>query len=450
MLHTTSILKISTLLFLLEVSLFSVEFIAKDAQSTGEKDSTWIALPYLFSSDSMGLTTGAVGIFNGFIQPQMTIVASAFIGEEVPVKKLSITGSTSDEMARSKGFFLGVSGYRPSFSKRMFLTFLGLYAYYPNQRIYLDGSNDSVQNLTPTPGGTTPELTPIQTQGYNNWADVDFRFVLPLGEGKDTITPVIKLSRGLAVNRDGKGNGAPFVTGQTILGVKYFYNHLTADKFTNEPSLNTNGIKLYLEHDNTDYPDNPSRGYSMRFKVSADFGWLDSSQSWNALDFDYSHYFELPNFSWTRQNVIALNAWTAYSPSWEKGTRSPDNNYLDKNRPPMWEGAKLGGYDRLRAYDLNRFSDKAAIYGAIEYRLIPEFNPMHNQEWSPIPIDWFQAVLFAEVGRVAPEYDLRLLDDMKYDAGFSFRALAARMPVRFDMAFGSEGSSMWVMIKQPF
>ena len=442
-----SILKISTIFLLLQTSLFSVEFIVKDVESEDGKDSTWIALPYLFSSDSMGLTTRAVGIFNGFFQPQMTIVASAFIGEEVPVYKLSNTGITTDTTARSTGFFLGVTGFRPSFSKRMFLSLMGLYAYYPNQRLYLDGSNDSVRNIETD---NNAYKTPLQTQGYNNWADIDFRFVLPLGEGRDSITPVIKLSRGLAVNRDGKGNGAPFVTGQTILGVKYFYNHLTADKFTNNPSLNTNGIKLYLEHDNTDYPDNPSRGYSMKFQVSSDFGWVDSTQSWSALQADYSHYFELPNFNWTRQNVLAFNAWTAYSPSWQNDVYLEDNTYLNKNRPPMWEGARLGGYNRLRAYDMNRFSDKAAIYASVEYRIIPELNPMHNQKWSPIPIDWFQTVIFAEAGRVAPEYDLTLLGDLKYDAGFSIRALAARIPVRFEMAFGDEGSSMWVMIKQPF
>ena len=447
MLLNKYILKISSLLLFLQASLFSVEFIAKDASSTEDKDSTWIALPYLFSSDSMGLTTGVVGIFNGFIQPQMTIVTSAFVGEEVPVHKITASGTTTSDTARARGFFLGVTGFKPSFSKRMFLNILGLYAYYPNQKLYIDGKNDSVRNLE---NDSVNNGSPLQTQGYNSWADIDFRFVLPLGEGKDTITPVIKLSRGLAVNRDNKGNGTPFVTGQTTLGIKYFYNHLTADKLTNNPSLNTNGIKVYLEHDNTDYPDNPSRGYSMSFKVAADFGWVDSSQSWNSLEADYSHYFELPNFNWTRQNVLAFNTWSAYSPSWKKDKKSEANSYFDAAQPPMWEGARLGGYDRLRAYDMNRFSDKAAIYGAIEYRVIPEFNPMHNQEWSPIPIDWFQAVLFAEVGRVAPNYNLELFDDMKYDAGFSFRVLAARLPVRLDMAFGSEGSSMWVMIKQPF
>jgi hypothetical protein len=39
---------------------------------------------------------------------------------------------------------------------------------------------------------------------------------------------------------------------------------------------------------------------------------------------------------------------------------------------------------------------------------------------------------------------------MKYDVGFSIRALAARVPVRFGEATGDEGATMWVMVKQPF
>ncbi|HIP76630.1 MAG TPA: hypothetical protein EYH12_05840 [Psychromonas hadalis] len=76
---------------------------------------------------------------------------------------------------------------------------------------------------------------------------------------------------------------------------------------------------------------------------------------------------------------------------------------------------------------------------------------MANQKWNPIPIDWFQLLLFAEAGRVAPEYNLGdLFSDMKYDVGFSLRALAAKVPVRFEVAFGEEGSNMWFMIKQPY
>jgi hypothetical protein len=427
---------------------FSKEFIVQDLNETAPVKQ-WVALPYVFSADSTGLTGGVVGLWTGYIQPQMTMALTVYVGEELEVQDYS--SNQSSKKARTAGIFFAVTGYKPSFSERIFIDVLGSYAYYPNQRIYLDGGNDSVQNLE---SSDIYEYSPLQTQGYNNWAFVDFSYVLPMGESKEQVLPTIVLDRGIAVNRENVGGGVPFVSGQTTVGTEIFYSKWTVDKISQEPSLNTNGVRLYLEHDNTDYPDNPSRGYSFNLQYSQDFGLADSTQSWNALEAEYSHYFELPNYSWSRQNVLAFNAWSAYSPSWQKGEKlNPQNTnpVLDKHQTPMWEGARLGGWDRLRAYDSNRFNDKAAIYGAIEYRIIPEFNPMRGQAWNPFKIDWFQTVLFAEAGRVHSSYNLgELLNDMKYDVGFSLRALAAKVPVRFEMAFGEEGSSMWVMVKQPF
>ncbi|MEH6453666.1 MAG: BamA/TamA family outer membrane protein [Psychromonas sp.] len=419
------------------------EYLYKKVHVLEEKQRSWIVLPYVFSSDSMGLTVGAVGIFDGFIQPQMTIVATLFAGESLEVQDL---GSNDPEEARTKGGVFAINGYQTSFSDRLFISGMGSYAYYPNQRLYLDGSNDSVKNID-----TPPSNSPLQTQGYNNWFEADIRYVLPWGESRRNALPVVELNHGIPVNRSKYGGGSIFSTGQTVVGTEIFYTKWSADKFIEEPSLNTNGMRVYLEHDNTDYAKNPSRGYNILGKVSADFGLGNSTQSWNALELDYSHYFELDNFSWTRQNVIAVNAWTAYSPSWDSSEKLNENGLLDKNQTPMWEGARLGGWSRMRAYDSNRFNDKAAIYGAVEYRLIPILNPMRDQKWNPIAIDWFQTVLFVEAGRVAPEYNLgTLFSDVKYDVGFSLRALAANVPVRFEMAFGDEGSAMWVMLNQPF
>jgi len=424
---------------------FAKEFIVQDLNDT-KPSKQWVALPYIFSSDATGLTGGVMGLWTGYVQPQMTMVLTVFMGEELTVQD----DTAREEKARTAGIFFGVTGYKPSFSKRMFVDLLGSYAYYPNQRIYLDGSHESERKIEDS---RFNEYSPLQTQGYNNWMYMNLSYVLPIGESKESVLPTIVLDRGIAVNRDHIGGGIPFVTGQTVLETEIFYNKWQIDKYVSEPSLNTNGIRLILEHDNTDYPDNPSRGYSFEFKYSQDFGWGNSTQSWNSLEAKYSHYFELPNYSWSRQNVIALNAWTAYSPSWEQDVKLNPNGQgvLDKHQTPMWEGARLGGWNRMRAYDSNRFNDKAALYGAVEYRVIPQFNPMRGQDWNPFKIDWFQTVLFAEAGRVNSSYDVgELVSDMKYDVGFSIRALAAKVPVRFEMAFGDEGSSMWVMVKQPF
>lgn len=418
------------------------EFLIEDLNR--DKQQTWVVLPYAFSSESMGFTIGAVGIFAGYIQPQMSIVASTFVGEELEIQH---GDGRPPETERTSGAVLVINGYRPSFSNRLFMSGIVSYGYYPNQRLYLDGANDSEKDLENQDYNAT---TPLQTQGYNNWLNGDFRYVLPWGESKSNVMPKIQLQRGIVVNRNNVGGGKPFATGQTIVGSELFYTQWTAEKFIQDPELNTNGIRLYLEHDNTDYPSNPTRGYAFTGKVSADFGLGNSTQSWNALEIDYSHYIELDNFSWSRQSVVAMNLWSAYSPSWDHSEQI-NGGLLDKNQTPMWEGARLGGWSRMRAYDSNRFNDKAALYGALEYRLIPRINPVADLAWNPIPIDWFQFVVFVEAGRVAEKYDLSLLlTDMKYDVGFSIRALAAKVPVRFEVAYGEEGSAMWFMLQQPF
>ena len=430
------------ILSLLSTSGHTSEFLIEDLNRDKNQQQTWVALPYAFSSESMGLTAGVVGVFSGYIQPQMTIVATTFVGED-----LEIGNEDSSESARAAGAVVAVDGYRPSFSERLFISGIGTYAYYPNQRLYIDGSNDSEQILDNNSSNST---TPVQSKGYNNWFDAHFRYVLPLGESRNNVLPKIQLQRGIAVNRDHVGGGKPFVTGQTTLGTDLFYSKWSAESFSESPEINTNGVRLYLEHDNTDYGDNPSRGYTFGAELSVDFGLGNSTQSWNALEVDYSHYIELDNFSWTRHNVLALNLWSAYSPSWDDSETLHEGGVLKKHQTPMWEGARLGGWNRMRAYDNNRFNDKAALYGAVEYRFIPRINPLGEQKWNPFPIDWFQVVLFAEVGRVDDKYSADLLTDMKYDVGFSLRALAAKIPVRFEMAFGEEGSTMWVMLQQPF
>ncbi len=440
---TRSLVLVTTLC---SIDVGATEFIVKDINKHKDESNSWIVLPYLFSSDSTGVTGGVIGIANGFLQPQVTMVATAYLGQKLPVQNFTGEG-VSHSKANSKGFSFGIDGYKPFFSKRMFVSFLGNYAYFPNQRIYLDGNNDSVKDLDVT---DKANFTPFQTQGYNNWAELDFRFVLPFGEGKCNITPIIELDRGIAINRDNQGNGIPFISGQTIFGLKVFHKRFTADKFLHHRELNTNGVRVSLEHDNTDYPDNPSRGYNMKIQTSMDFGFMSSTQSWSAIEARYSYYIELPNFQWSRHNVIAFNTWSAYSPSWNSNKKHK-NGLLDKNQPPMWEGARLGGYNRMRAYDMDRFSDKAALYFAAEYRVIPDYNPIKGLSWNPFPIDWFQTVLFAESGRVAPRYDIKeLMSDMKYDVGVSLRALTAKVPMRLEVAYGQEGLNMWVMLKQPF
>jgi hypothetical protein len=107
----------------------------------------------------------------------------------------------------------------------------------------------------------------------------------------------------------------------------------------------------------------------------------------------------------------------------------------------------------MRGYPSQRFSDKAAVYYAAELRMIPDWNPF--EQWSTIQeyvgIEWIQLVPFAEIGRVAPEWNLDTLHtDMKWCLGLGFRAWAKGLVARIDTAVSDEDFKVQMMVSQPF
>ena len=410
----------------------------EDTNTTESKN--WIILPYIFTTDSTGFSGGIGIIKQGLIQPQTTLVTSIFGG--VP-QDVIIDGK--EKKKSFSGGFLAFSNLKLPYTNRTFFSFIGIKSYFPKEIYYLNGSNDSKQKDV------------FHTSGNSDFFNTNFRYVLPIGEGLNNPEELYDLQDGFAINRETYGNHEPFVTGRTSIGLKTFYQSNSSEswikpkvkKDSNEIfEWNTNGLRFYLAHDNTNFNLNPSRGYHFELQYSKDFGKGSSLQSWDFLEFKFNKYYNLDTFSFTQQNVLALSVWTGYSFSWDKNKEIAPS--IDLHRPPLWEGGRLGGFNKLRAYDNNRFSDKAALYATAEYRAILKFNPLKHNSIVPVAIDWFQVVAFAEIGRVHDHYDFNLLNDMKYSVGLSLRAMTAQLPVRFDIAYGKEGANMWVMVNQPF
>ena len=407
-------------------------------EAAGSKDIVYI--PYVFSTDSTGFAGGVGVIKKGFLQPHVTAIATLFYGAEQDI----ITNG-EDDTANFTGGFAAIFDYVIPGTDRLLFSALGIKAYFPEARYYIyDHSNDS------------DEDSYVESSGDADFVYAILKYVLPMGDGLDNPEGHYILKNGFAVDREGYGGGKPFVTGRTALGISGFYEHNTFDNWLpGSPrstdgikDWNTNGLRFFVEHDNTDYDLNPSRGYQFRLQYSKDFGWGDSEQTWDFLEFKYNHYVDLPTFSFTQQNVLAMSFWTGNSFSWDR-----DSEYapgIAAHRPPPWEGGKLGGMFRMRGYNTDRFSDKAVIYGTAEYRAVLNWNPFRKNEYIPVAIDWLQVVGFVEAGRVNDTYNFDLLSDMKFDAGISLRAMAAEVPVRVDVAYGDEGMNFWVMIFQPF
>ncbi len=382
-----------------------------------------------FYNDSFGAAVGyAYGVV-GYPERQSALIGSAMagsqgsgmgflVGRDLRLPKLD---RLFIDPAVSVGYFSDVDRHVDG------------NASFPNQRA---GSNDSDEDNF------------VTGDGFDNFFHARFKYLLPIGHGRDQIIPDYQLDRGLLSSGASGGESFnPLASGRTFLQLRPFYRSQEIEGDIDE-DLATNGADLSLFWDNRDYPLNPSTGNGLLLEASRDFGVFDSDDSWTSLQAEYDQYFSLGATDTFRQRVLAFDVWTSYSPTW---TVEDDGSI--SNRPPAFTGPTLGGLWRLRAYPSERFSDKAAIYYAAELRLIPEWNPFDNwprlQEY--VGVEWLQFAPFVEVGRVAPSWNLdELHSDMKWDVGLGVRARAKGIVVRIDTAYSEEGVAAQFMISQPF
>jgi hypothetical protein len=84
---------------------------------------------------------------------------------------------------------------------------------------------------------------------------------------------------------------------------------------------------------------------------------------------------------------------------------------------------------------------------------MPKWNPFEGWHGlqKHVGVQWLQFVPFAEIGRVAPSWNLSdLHSDMKWCLGLGIRAWAKGLVARIDTAVSDEGLKIQMMINQPF
>ena len=391
-----------------------------------------IVLPYAFYTESLELALGIGGGVSGNLQPQSKMFATGFV--------------TTNESAAT---FLAFFDYQVPFAGRVFVDFIGSLGYYTDQRFYTGinpafpgehaGSNESSNDNF------------LRGEGNDNWYELKFRYLLPIGYGESTLVNTYTLKNGFLV--DGQTGGDtwnPMTSGRTNIELSIFDRHRTLVEETGENVGDSNGTIISLEYDNRDFIANPTKGSLQKVIYKKDFGLFESSSDWSVVQLDLRKYYYLGRSSRIQQTVLALDYWTSYTPSWQPKV---DNlgPYID-GRPPNELGSTLGGFFRFRSYPVSRFSDKAAVYYSAELRLIPEWNPLENMKLlKPLDIDWWMFVPFVEVGRVAPHWSLsELHEDMRTVYGFGLRLMAQKAVFRLDTAVSSDSWSMYAMVGHPF
>lgn len=377
---------------------------------------------------------------------------------------VGIQGLSQKNMSLYMGGLISTNG-----TKYGFIQFREFYLpFYP--RIYIApdilGGYFGVLNLYKDPLNSPPPTDPklragsnesdkndyVEVSGSDQWYELKFRFLLPIGHGKDQIYFSPKLENGILKSGEMGGTSwNPFESGRTFIDIKPFYRKRV--------SFATNGIEFALTRENTDYYVNPTRGSLQKIAFRRDFGWFDSMSPWSVIETDLRWYLPIHELLGNKNSlpkVLALDFWTANTLTWDSydvvGIDQYGNSIKQYHRPPPYTGAYLGGRYHLRAYYEGRFNDRAAIYYGAEYRQTLSWNPF-NLWWltRKLDIHWLQFALYGEIGRVAPEWKFSTLHtDMKWNVGAGIRIFMNNLILRFDNSFGEEGMYIQMFVDHAF
>lgn len=394
-------------------------------------------LPFSFFDNSVGLVFGGLGEVKGLAQQE----TFAKIGGIV---------STSGTYYG----FLQLENFQVPFFTCLFLRpdfYVGkvkdvkLYLNKPKNEFSSPGANESEENDY------------ASMEGYDRWYEFNIKYLLPFGHGKEQtiINPVFK--NGLLVSGETGGTSwNPFKSGRSFIESKFFYRNIDLHSGRILYKSETLGVEFALSHENMDYFFNPTTGSYKRISYSVDWGSADKKSQFNSFKLDYRWYFPLyDKSSDALPCVLALNLVTMDTPSWydyDLVTTTAGNQIKVFHRPQLFASANLGGEKRLRSYPRFRFYDKAMIYYSAELRKDIGWNPFDSLPLTrDAGIDFIQLVAFADIGRVAPQWNLKTFHrHMKWSVGGGMRLLMDGMVVRVDVAGGHEGVLTQMFIDHAF
>lgn len=387
-----------------------------------------LSLPYGFYNEIFGAAAGYVYGRADFPERDSLLLGTAMAGTRGSVL----------------GFVMGRNLPMPGV-ERLFVDPVLSVGYFGENDVFIDGN----PNFPGERSGTneSDEDNFVEGEGIDIFFRARFKYLLPIGHGREQIISDYRFERGLLVGGATGGESLnPLQSGRTFVSLRPFYRDLEVDGDNVDEKLETAGADFTFHWDNRDYPGNPSRGQAVALEYNLDPGLVDDW--WDVVQLELEQYFDLGPQGPFRQRTLALNFWTAHSLSWDESASGDITN-----RPPAYTGATLGGLWRMRGFPTQRFNDRSAIYYSAELRLTPEWNPFDGWPWLQrhVGVEWLQFAPFIEVGRVASDWDFaELHEDMKIDGGIGLRARARGIVVRFDTAVSEEGVGIQMMVGMPF
>lgn len=383
------------------------------------------AVPFLMYLEDWGWTFALGGVAKGVVQPQATVFGGGAFSEN--------------------GTYLGYAGLFnfmvPGWDQVMFDLSL-LENDFNESRFFL--SNNPGRRA----GGNDSDINDlVHSPAHDKHYRFFMKYTLPMGDGRDgALAAEKKRTFGYDVSPEWN----PVASGITSLQVEPYYRSRKLDNYPDLEANTSAGIITTLEYDNRNSRIRPTRGSNTKLRMTYDPG-SSNRPDWLTMEFQFSKFFSLGSSNFLDERVIALNGWLADTPTWN--SKTDINGHEVYRRPPSYAGVRLGGFDRLRGYAGVRFHGRSAVLYSAEYRMVPHWQPL-----GALPvigplyhIPWWQWTLFADVGRVADDFDLGELHfDMKYTVGGGMRFMIEGITVRLELVSSPEDTFTRVFINQPF
>ncbi len=386
-------------------------------------------VPFLFSSEDWGTAFGGAGIIKGAGQPQASLFGTV--------------------IASSNGSALIYTGLHDVIIpglEQMLVSVNALYGNYTQSSYYLPG-NPNFNGEHPGNNDSSKENF-ITTSSVEQRYAARFKYILPIAEGQDGA--LASLKQASLGNASAGRVWNPLTSGISSFEVQPFYESQELDDFSPDSADRAAGIKFILDYDNRNSNQLPTRGSHTTFTYTKDWG-SENRADWATWEFEFSKFIDLGSNEYLDQQVIAFNAWIADTPTWNDTTHV--NGVEEYKRPPSFAGVSLGGWDKLRGYNTDRFYGRSAVSYSLEFRAIPHWQPLEDLPIiGPLyDIPWWQWTLFVDAGRVADDFDLgELHSDMKFSVGGGIRFKVEGVTVRTEIASSKEDNQLRIFINQPF
>ena len=210
-----------------------------------------ISIPFGFYNDLFGVAGGYTWARDGFLQQQSNLIVSG------------MAGTAGSGMLYLKSRNLLVPGF-----DRLFADPELILAYFHGNYLYADGNPRYTSQRAGTNGSAAGNY--ISGDGWDNFLQVTFRYLLPIGWGRDHVIDDYHLDRGLLVSGASGGTSPnPLSSGKTFLVARPFYASQTLHSSGRTDSQRTNGADVMLNWDNRDFFTNPSVGQSLTLRWQA-------------------------------------------------------------------------------------------------------------------------------------------------------------------------------------